>query len=173
MQPGSPLVQEGEGTVCRCRPQCKQARHSRTAAAQIKGFQTRRGRKPSKSAKRKNLNTVNWDDIPSEHRVVLLQQHCDGSIVTTDGGSVGSFITGATTSPTHASGHCNGSLTLHQDVVVLSSNYSKPPIPIAIHSPMAHISLQTGTSVEEKDCPNLHCIVDTRAALSTANFHYI
>ena len=38
---------------------------------------------------------------------------------------------------------------------------------------MAHISLQTGTSVEEKDCPNLRCVVDTGAALSTANFHYM
>ena len=38
---------------------------------------------------------------------------------------------------------------------------------------MAHISLQTGTSVKEKDCPNLLCVVDTGAALSTANFHYM
>jgi hypothetical protein len=38
---------------------------------------------------------------------------------------------------------------------------------------MAHISLQTGTSAEEKDCPNLRCVVDTGAALSTANFHYM
>jgi hypothetical protein len=143
------------------------------AAAQIKEFQSRWGRKHSKASKRKNLNTVNWDDIPSERREVLLQQHRAGSIVTTDGGSVGSSITGATTSPTRATGNRKGSLTLHQDVVVLSSNSSKPPIPIAIHSPMAHISLQTGTSVKEKDCPNLCCVVDTGAALSTANFHYM
>ena len=144
------------------------------AAAQIKDFQARRGRKHSKATKRKNLNTVNWDDIPSERREVLLQQHRASSVVTTDGGgSVGSSITGATTSPTRASSNCNGSLTLHQDVVVLSSKPSKPPIPIAIHSPMAHISLQTGTSAEEKDCPNLRCVVDTGAALSTANFHYM
>ena len=112
------------------------------AAAQIKDFQARRGRKHSKATKRKNLNTVNWDDILSaRHEVLLLQQHCAGSLVTLDGGSMGSSITGATTSPTRASGNLNGSLTLHQDVVVLSSNSSKPPIPIAIHSPMAHISL--------------------------------
>jgi hypothetical protein len=36
---------------------------------------------------------------------------------------------------------------------------------------MAHITLQTGTSNEEKDCPNLCCVFDTGAALSTANFH--
>ena len=143
------------------------------AAAQIKDFQARRGRKHSKATKRKNLNKVNWVDIPSERHEVLLQQHRAGSLVTLDGGSVGSSITGATTSPTRLSGNRNGSLTLHQDVVVLSSNSSKPTIHIAIHSPMAHISLQTGTSVKEKDCPNLRCVVDTGAALSTANFHYM
>ena len=143
------------------------------AAAQIKDFQVRRGRRYSKATKRKNLNMVNWEDIPSERRAVLLQQHRAGSTVTLDGGSVASSITGATTSLTRASGNRNGSLTLHQDVVVLSSTSSKPPIPIAIHSPMAHISLQTGTSVEEKDCPNIRCVVDTGAALSTANFHYM
>ena len=96
-------------------------------AAQIKDFQARRGRKQSKATKRKNLNTVNWDDIPSEHREVFLQQHCAGSIVTMDGGIVGSSITGATTSPTCTSGHRNGSITLHQDIVVFLSNSSKPP----------------------------------------------
>jgi len=83
------------------------------AAAQIKDFQARRGRSHSKVTKCKNLNTINWDDIPSERREVLLQHHRAGSIVTMDGGSVGSTITGATTSPTCASENRNGSLTLH------------------------------------------------------------
>ncbi len=142
------------------------------AAVKIKEFCERRGRKHSKMSKHKNLNTVNWDDIPSERQAVLLQQHRAGSIVTTDGGSVGSSITGAT-SPASMSTTRHGSITLHQGVNVLSTNSTKPPIPIAIHSPMAHISLHTGTSVEEKDCPNLRCVVDTGAALSTANFHYM
>jgi hypothetical protein len=38
---------------------------------------------------------------------------------------------------------------------------------------MAHITLETGTTNEEKDCPNLHCVFDTGAALSTANFHFM
>jgi hypothetical protein len=63
-----------------------------------------------------------------------------------------------------------GSTTLHQDVVILASNTTKPPIPIVIHSPMAHLTLQTGCSHEEKDCTALKCIFDSRAALSTANF---
>ncbi len=38
---------------------------------------------------------------------------------------------------------------------------------------MPHLTLQTGTSNEEKDCPGLRCMIDTGASLSTANFHYM
>jgi hypothetical protein len=103
---------------------------------------------------------------------VLPQQHCASSVVTTDGGSIASSITGATSmrsSGRRASNH----VTLHQDVVVLAGHSSKLPIPISIHSPMAHITLQTGTLNEEKDCPNLRCVFDTCAALSTANLHFM
>ena len=103
--------------------------------------------------------------------MVLLQQHHSSFVVTTDGGSIASSITGATT--TRTLGNHASHITLHQDTVVLASTSSKPPIPIAIHSPMAHITLQTGTSNEEKDCPNLHCVFDTGASLSTANFHFM
>jgi hypothetical protein len=142
------------------------------AAIQIKEFQERRGRKTAKSSKRKNVNTLTWDDIPRERRAVLLQQHHSGLVVTTDGGSVASSIIGVTT-PQRPSA-CN-SVTLHQDVIVLTgtSSSSLPPIPVAIHSPMAHITLETGTANEEKDCPNLRCVFDTGAALSTANFHFM
>jgi hypothetical protein len=102
---------------------------------------------------------------------VLLQKHHAGSVVTTDGGSVASLITGATT--TQSPGKHISHITLHQDVIVLAGLSSLPPIPVTIHSPMAHITLQTGTTHKEKDCPNLRCVFDTGAALSTANFHFM
>jgi hypothetical protein len=127
------------------------------AAIQIKDFQERRGRKTAKSSKRKNVNTLSWDDIPKERRAVLLQQHHSGLVVTTDGGSVASSITGITTPQRPGA---RNSVTLHQDVIVLTGTSSLPPIPVAIHSPMAHITLETGTANEEKDCPNLRCVFD-------------
>ena len=114
---------------------------------------------------------LNWEDIPTERCVVLLQQHHAGSVVTTDGGSIASSITGATT--TQSPGKRISHVTLHQDVIVLVGLSSLSPIPVAIHSPMAHITLQTGTAHEEKDCPNLRCVFKTGAALSTANFHFM
>jgi hypothetical protein len=68
---------------------------------------------------------------------------------------------------------CCSHITLHQDVIVLSSQTSKPQIPIAIHSPMLHLTLQMGGPKEEKDCPALQCMLDSSALLSTANFHYM
>jgi hypothetical protein len=38
---------------------------------------------------------------------------------------------------------------------------------------MPHLSLQTGTAKDERDCPALCCMLDTGASLSTANFHYM
>ena len=123
------------------------------AAAQIKDFQERKGHKHARGSKLKNVNTLNWEDIPTEHRAVLLQQHHTGSVVTTDGGSVASLITGATT--TRSLGKRVSHITLHQDAIVLAGLSSLPPISVAIHSPMAYITLQTGTAHNEKDCPNL------------------
>ena len=101
---------------------------------------------------------------------MLLQQHHSGLVVTTDGGSVASSITGVTT-PQRPD--ARNSVTLHQDVIVLTGTSSLPPIPVAIHSPMAHITFETGTANEKKDCPNLRFVYDTGAALSTANFHFM
>jgi len=96
------------------------------ATAQIKAFQERRGRKTAKGTKCKNVNTLNWDDIPKERQAVLLQQHHSGSVVTTDGGSIISSITGITTPVRPGT---RPSVTLHQDVVVLTGTSSLAAYP--------------------------------------------
>jgi hypothetical protein len=93
-------------------------------------------------------------------------------VITQDNQSISSLITGAT--GINRSGTKHGSVTLHQDVVIiLSSDTTKPPIPIMIHSSMAHVTLQTGLSKKEQDCLALKCVFDSGAALSTANFHFM
>ncbi len=85
---------------------------------------------------------------------------------------VNSSVTGGT-GPVGWGGTSRGNITLHQDVVVLATNSRKPLIPITIHSPMAHLTLQTGLPSKDRDCPNLRCVFDSGEALSTANFHFI
>ena len=111
---------------------------------------------------------MNWEDIPEKRREVLLGQQ-RAQLGTPDTSSV-STISGATP---NGSVIRHSNITLLQDVVVLSTQSSKPQIPIAIHSPMPHLSLQTGTAKDERDCPALCCMLDTGESLSTANFHYM
>ncbi len=93
------------------------------------------------------------------------------SVVINKSSSISSSITGGT--GITRSGTKHSSVTLHQDVVILASDSHKPPIPIAIHSPMTHIMLHTGLPSKEKDCPALKCVFDLGATLSTANFHFM
>jgi hypothetical protein len=137
-------------------------------------YQTRQRKKTRKNQKRKNVHTLNLEDLPQSTQDRILFQHrtkASGATTNATSVSVSSLITGATGSV--RTGVKRGSITLHQDVVVLASNSTKPPIPIAINSPMAHLTLQTGTSTEDRDCPGLKCVFDSGAALSTTNFHFI
>jgi hypothetical protein len=136
----------------------------------IQKYQTQKRKNLRNNKKRHNLNTVNWGDIPEKRREVLLaQQRALPSMSNLSIASVSSTLTGGM-SPSVI---CRCNVILHQDVVILSTQSSKPQIPIAIHSPMPHLSLQTGTSKEEKDCPALRCMFDTGTSLNTANFHYM
>jgi hypothetical protein len=60
------------------------------------------------------------------------------------------------------------------DVSVLSSNSSnKSLLPAPIVTNFPHILLQLGTELDCPRCPVLRCVIDTAAALSTGNFHFI
>ena len=137
------------------------------AELNIQKFQSRKRKNARTNKKRRNLNTVNWEDIPEKRCEVLISQRA--KLSTPDTSSVSTISGGTSGGGIIRRSH----ITLLQDVVVLSTQSSKPQIPIAIHSPMPHLSLQTGTATDERDCPALRCMLDTGASLSTANFHYM
>ncbi len=116
------------------------------------------------------MNIINWEDIPSQRReVILQQQQLLMSVIMLDTTSVASSLTSPTRGSTALK--CNN-IVFHQDAVVLAKEPSKPPIPITIHSPMAHVTLQTGCCDKMRDCPGLRCIFDSGAVLNTANYHF-
>ena len=131
------------------------------AKDEIAKFHGRKKKKAKESGKRKK-------DLPNaSQECILLQQHTMTSVLASDATSVTSTLTGAT-------GAKCGSITLLQDVVILAFGpTSKPPIPVVIHSPMAHLTLLMGCVNEEWDCPNLCCVLDSDAALSTVNYHFM
>jgi hypothetical protein len=114
---------------------------------------------------------MNWEDIPESRRAVLAAQAQESASKAAPSGASSTVSTITATSSPGLIRRSN--VTLHQDVVVMSTQSSKPQIPIAIHSPMPHLTLQTGTSTEEKECLGLRCMINTGASLSTANFHYM
>jgi len=60
------------------------------------------------------------------------------------------------------------------DVIVLSSaSGSRDILPAPIVSNFPHIHLQLGTELGCSNCPIVRCVLDTAAALSTGNFHFV
>jgi len=167
----SKLVDSKYVVIC---PRADEPSIREKADMNIQKYQARKKRNARNNKKRKNVNTVNWEDIPESRRDVLAAQHYASlhKIVPSGASSAASTLTSAS-GPPPAGLIRRGNLTLHQDVVILSTQSSKPQIPITIHSPMPHLIMQTGTSKEETDCPGLRCMLDTGASLSTANFHYM
>jgi hypothetical protein len=131
------------------------------AELNIQKFQSRNKKNARNNKKRRNLNTLNWEDIPKERcEVTINQQHVLISVA--ESPSVTSSITGSTPG---ASVVYRSNITLLQDAVVLSTQSSKPQILIAIHSPMPHLSLQTGTA-KERGTARLSTACSTPAHLS-------
>ncbi len=125
----------------------------------ISQFQTcKKKRACEYKKKKKNLNTINWEDLSAQSwERILLQQQVLSLVVTQDNQSISSSVTGATGITRLSTKH--GNVTLHQDfVIILSSDTTKPLIPIAIHSPMAHVTLQMGLSNEGWDSLALKCV---------------
>ncbi len=60
------------------------------------------------------------------------------------------------------------------DVPLLSaSTPTRDILPAPIMSNFPHIQLQLRSTLDCPDCPNLHCVVDTAAALTMGNFHFV
>ena len=132
-------------------------------------YQAWRKKNARSNKKHHNLNTVNWEDIPKkQHEAIAAQQR---ALLSVGFQSIASSASSTLRGGSSSSITCHTNVTLHQDVVILSTQSLKPQIPIAIHSHMPHLSLQMGTFKEEKDCTALRCMIDTDASLNTANFH--
>ncbi len=89
------------------------------AELNIQKFQSQKKKNAHTNKKRRNLNTVNWEDIPEKRRAVLLSQQRT-QLSTPDTSSV------STISGTTPNGQVirRSNMTLHQDVVVLSTQSS-------------------------------------------------
>jgi hypothetical protein len=57
--------------------------------------------------------------------------------------------------------------------ILLTLTYNKELLPALIVTNFPHIRLKLGCDIKDKSCPEVRAIVDTAAAISTSNFHFI
>jgi hypothetical protein len=128
--PWSKMVDGNYFVVC---PNTNKPGIHKKAKLNIQKYQQRCRRNSRNNKKQWNLNTVNCGNIPAKRQAVLLDQHHVPMGVTTSGGG-GTSIVSSIIGPTNTGIICRVSVTLHQDVVVLSTHQcsNKPQITIAI-----------------------------------------
>jgi hypothetical protein len=65
-------------------------------------------------------------------------------------------------------------MILIAEIFILSAaTATRGILPAPIVSNFPHIQLQLGSVLDDPDCPVVRCVVDTAAALSTGNFHFV
>jgi hypothetical protein len=89
------------------------------AKLNIRDFQTRKKHHLKEFRKHKNLNTINWEDIPPQcHEVILQKQQLLMLVVTVD---TPASVASSLTSPTRSCMARNcPNVVLHQDAVILT-----------------------------------------------------
>jgi hypothetical protein len=123
------------------------------------------------SKKRKGVGNE-YENMTPENKAKIKQQVLASMGVTTI--QTGDDASTITADSSGKSGSSKPPMILIADVQVLSSaNLSKDILPAPIVSNLPHILLQFGTSLGTPDCPSVRCLVDTGAALTTGNFHYV
>jgi hypothetical protein len=128
----------------------------------------------TRASRKRNRGGTNYNNMTPENKakikeqvlasmgVTTIRQGDDTSTITND-----SAKSGSAKNPTKP-------LILIADVQVLSlANLSKDILPAPIVSNLPHILLMFGTSLDNPNCPSVRCLVDTGAALTTGNFHYL
>jgi hypothetical protein len=123
------------------------------------------------SRKRKGVGNEYKNMTPENKAKIKQQVLASMGVATIQTGDDASTITADSSGK---SGSSKPPMILIADVQVLSSaNLSKDILPAPIVSNLPHILLQFGTSLDAPDCPSVRCLVDTGAALTTGNFHYV
>ena len=133
-----------------------------------------RKKRHANNLKRKNLGTANLSDFDEEGQQRIREQvlHAQG-----DQSSVTSSVSTPSSPSDCGRGRgCGrgGGVILVADVVVLAAGSPlKRVMPISIQSNLPHIVLQFGANLDCPNCPSICCAVDSCAALTTGNFHFL
>ena len=128
------------------------------------------------NTKRKNLGTANLLDFDEAGQKCIREQvlNAMGSHdVVSDHTSVASLVTTLSTVATPAgSGRSHPQIFAVYVQVFAAGPDLKPIMPVSIQSNLPHIVMQFGLNPDCPNCPSIRCAIDSRAALTTGNFHF-
>ena len=142
---------------------CPNADKPGVRAAAAKSFAEFRERMKTRRANRKRDRPVDYNSLSEENKAKVKEAVLSSMATEATAGS-GSVTPPARKKP----------MILIADVVVLSStSHTRDILPAPIVSNFPHIHLQLGTTLNCPGCPLIRCVIDTAAALSTGNFHFV
>jgi hypothetical protein len=156
-------------------PNCDQPGVHAIAEAAYKAWLAKaRKRRVTRASRKRNRGGTNYDNMIPKNKAKIKEQVLASMGMTTiwqgDNASTitnNSAKSGGAKTPTKP-------LIFIANVQVLSlANLSKDILPAPIVSNPPHILLKFGTLLNDPDCPSVRCLVDTGAALTTGNFHYV
>jgi hypothetical protein len=156
-------------------PQSEQSRLQRECNPSFGTDEENKSRRYQHNKKRKNINTVNFGDLPEAARARIqgqVHQYEAGG-----GTSMALSITGPSTLYTSTltapeRGGGNSVVFVIDAPCLAAGSPLKRMMPIPIQSNLPHIVLQFGPDLDMADHPQVRCAVDTCTALTTGNFHF-
>ncbi len=142
------------------------------ATRALERMRKNKSRRYQHNKKRKNINTVNFGDLPEAARARI-----QGQVHQFEAGGGTSVASSPSTlsasTPTSRERGSGNSIIFVVDIPCLAAGSPlKRMMPITIQSNLPHITLQFGPDLDMADCPQVRCAIDTCAALKTGNFHF-
>ncbi len=132
----------------------------------------------------KNLGTANLSDFDKEGQQRITEQVLQAGGRRFDSGNHSS-VTSLVSTPCSVTqqgldrgcgggrGHPGGVILVADIVVLAAGSPLKHIMPILIQRNLPHIILQFGANLDYPNCPSICCAVDSCAALTTGNFHFV
>jgi hypothetical protein len=145
------------------------------ALRNLEWMRTNKKKRYNNNTKCKNLNTVNFNDLPKEtrtrlHDQILLSEAIDGTSVVLL--VINPSMPSATAPWGCGRGRGNSVILMINVPCLAPGSPLKQVMQITIQSNFPHIVLQFGPELDAPNCPSICCAVDTCAAISTGNFYF-
>jgi hypothetical protein len=128
--------------------------------------------KRKKQNKKRKGKSISFEKL-SDGAKAKMRESVLASLIVGNGGNEASTITADSSGRSPAAKKPNMTILVIDVAVFSSASPSKSILPAPIVTNFPHIHLQLGCNLDDPSCPVLRCVIDTAAALTTGNFHFV